>query len=257
PTNGSTYAYPGYARPSSVTPVDDAEDSGLRPFRKRDREDDEDFDDINMTKHPKAKKPRMSGAGFKSSDLADPTTAPNAKSEAQRQFEKAKERKALDKAKLEGRFIMLQAKLRGKKRIVSLPVPSARLHQLVAQQHAKAALTAGEEADAEHEVVEGAAQARQDEGTTDALLKSDIAPRKVVDEKAKYYKRVADGLILTSTTKKALIPVEKDDSYGYVPRERLPGGKRVVVSEGKRKGRPSRQSNVEYEEVDIGSEDER
>jgi len=255
PTNDSSYAYPGYARPSSVTPIDQAEEvGGLRPFRKRQRDDDDDeFEDINMQKHPKAKKPRMSGAGFKSWDLADPTMGSKAKTEAQRQFESAKERKALDKAKTEGRFIMLQAKLRGKKRIVKLNVPGARLHELQLQHAAKTALNAGEEADAEHEVVEGAPQDLHDDDTGDALLKSDLAPRKNADQKAYYQERERNGLVVTGKTRKALIPVEKDDNYGYVQKERAPGGKRVIVTEKKRK---ARMSTKEYEEVDIGSEDE-
>ncbi|TKA79895.1 hypothetical protein B0A55_03677 [Friedmanniomyces simplex] len=254
PTNDSSYAYPGYVRPSSVTPIDEAEEvGGLRPFRKRQRDDDDDFDDINMQKHPKAKKPRMSGAGFKSSDLADPTMGSKARTEAQRQFENAKERKALDRAKNEGRFIMLQAKLRGKKRIVKLIVPGARLHELQLQHAAKTALNAGEEADAEHEVVEGAPRDAHDDDTADALLISDLAPRKNTDSKTYYEQRERDGLVVTGKTRKALIPVENDDSYGYVQKERLPSGKRVIVPENKRK---PRLSTKQYEEVDIGSDEE-
>ncbi|KAK3632351.1 hypothetical protein LTR56_016365 [Elasticomyces elasticus] len=251
PTNDSSYAYPGYARPSSVTPIDEAEEiGGLRPFRKRQRDDEEDYEDINMQKHPKAKKPRMSGAGFRSSDLADPTMGSKARTEAQRQFENAKEQKALARAKTEGRFIMLQAKLRGKKRIVKLKVPSEKLRQFELQQAAKTALNAGEEADAEHEVVEGAAP---EEDTVDPLLISDLAPRKTQNPKAYNEKREREGLVVTGSTRKALIPVEKDDSYGYAQKERLPSGKRVNVSGIKRKGRAS---TMQYEEVDIGSDEE-
>lgn len=255
PSADSSYLYPGYARPSSVEPAnrDDEEIGGLRPFRKRQPDDgeDEEFEDISMQKHPKAKKPRLSAAGFRSSDLADGTTASKAKNEAQRQFEKEKERKALDKAKAEGRFIMLQAALKNKKRIVTLNVPGARLAQLLAQQAARAAMNTGWEADAEHEVEEGA-QPEEEDDISQALLTSDI-PAKKSGTKQYQQQRERDGFVITSKTKKALIPVEKDDNYGYIPRERLANGKRVQVTENKRK---VRQSAVEYEEVDIGSDEE-
>ncbi|KAK3673814.1 hypothetical protein LTR78_006369 [Recurvomyces mirabilis] len=253
PGHDNSYAYPNYARASSVDPIEDDSVGGVRPFKKRGRMDDDDLDDITMSKS-KAKRPRMSGAGFRSSDLADPTAASKAKTEAQRQFEQEKERKALDKAKTDGRFIMLQAKLRGKKRLVTLGVPGARLAQVLAQQAAKAALNAGEDADAEHEVEEGAVYVdREHDHRAAMLLKSDIAPKKIVDPKAYYKNREDKGLVVTGNTKKALIPVEKDDSYGYVPRDRLQGGKRVAVPQGKRK---PRQSDRVYEEVDIGSDEE-
>ncbi|KAK5138394.1 hypothetical protein LTR08_003455 [Meristemomyces frigidus] len=256
PGADTSYTYPGYARPSSIEPMNqDNEDvGGLRPFRKRQREDgeDDDIEDINMQKHPKAKKPRMSAAGFRSSDLADGTTTSKAKTDARGSFEKEKERKALDKAKAEGRFIMLQAALRNKKRIVTLNVPGARLAQLLAQQAAKAAMHAGDDADAEHEVEEGAHQ-KEDEDAAQALLTSDIPEKKTNSSKQYQKQRELDGFVITSKTKKALIPVEKDDNYGYNPRERLPNGKRALVPESRRK---MRQSAVEYEEVDIGSDEE-
>ncbi|KAF2769599.1 hypothetical protein EJ03DRAFT_89440 [Teratosphaeria nubilosa] len=253
PAASNSYPYPEYARPSSVHPADDEDNEevdGIRPFRKRARpdDDDEEFEDsISMQKHPKAKKPRMSGAGFRSTDLAEgPTAAAKAKTEAQRQFEKEKERKALEKAKAEGRFIMLQAALRNKKRVVKLKVPGARLAQLLAQQAARAVLGSGEDADADHEVEEGAQQSDSDHDGPDALLKSDIEVQKPSNPSNNYQERKEKGLIVTSKTKKALIPVEKDENYGYKIRERLPEEKR-------KKGR---KSDVEYEEVDIGSDED-
>jgi hypothetical protein len=93
-------------------------------------------------------------AGFRSFDLAENATGPSAskaKNEAQRQFEKEKERKALEKAKSDGRFIILQAAIKGKRRVVTLRVPGARLAQLLAMQAAKAALNENGDLDAEHE----------------------------------------------------------------------------------------------------------
>ena len=260
PSSSNGYAYPGYGRPESVEPVQE-EAVGMRPFMKRTREDDEDgeFDaDISMSKGPKAKKPRMSAAGFRSSDLAEGGSPFKAMNEAQRQFGKEKERKALDKAKLEGRFIMLQAALKGKKMIVKLAISGARLAQMLAQQAARAAL--GEE-DADGEVEGGgAATAHGDHEEADSggvmLLKSDIrAPvrPKTKDAYREYNEQRKDeGHILTGKTKKALIPVEKDNDYSTKTRNDTPLDKRE-----KRKGRwQGRYHNVQYEEVDVGSDEE-
>ncbi|TKA24777.1 hypothetical protein B0A50_05765 [Salinomyces thailandicus] len=259
PSADSSYLYPDYARPTSVEPAnhDGDEVGGLRPFKRRHGDDaDGDFEDINMQKHPKAKKPRLAAAGFRSSDLADGMIASKAKNEAQRQFEMEKERKALDKAKAEGRFIMLQAALKHKKRVVKLNISGARLAQLLAQQAAQAALGGGEEADGEHEVEEGAQPEEEEDDAGQALLTSDIRPKKKADPKQYIQQRERDGLVVTGKTKKALIPVEKDGDYGYSIRERLPNGKRVRIAEDKSQKRKNRQSHVDYEEVDIGSDDE-
>lgn len=256
PGKTSSYPYPDFVHPSSsAQPTDDDEGvGGLRPFRKRGRDDDEDEAEcINLQKHPKVKKLRMSGAGFRSSDLADgATSVSKARTEIQRQFEQEKERKALDKAKAEGRFIMLQAALRNKKRIVTLQISASRLAQLLAQQAARAALGHRGESNAEHEVQ--GAQPDPDDERFHSLLKSDIIPKKHKDPNQYYQERQEQGLIITGGAKKALIPVEKDDNYGCRARERLPSGKRgLLVPEEKRK---TRHSAVEYEEVDIGSDED-
>ena len=267
PNERDAYTYPGgYARATSVERERRDSDvlGGLTPFKRRRRpDDDEDAEgeDISMTKHPKAKKLKMTAAGFRSSDLAtDPVAGSmsKAKNEAQRQFEREKERKALERAKSEGRFIMLQAALKGKRRVVRLPIPGSRLAQMVAQQAAKAALNAGMEADADHEVEEGAAQQLDAEEADDGdgmLLKSDIAPKKVQNPKQYYAQRQKDGFLLNSTSKKALIPVERDENYGYqAPGRKSKGGAREA--ERARKNQRKTNLNVEYEEVDIGSDDD-
>ncbi|KAI7266794.1 hypothetical protein KC335_g8114, partial [Hortaea werneckii] len=268
PGEDSAFPYPDYARPMSVEPaqVEEGQEGTVNSrLSKRQRGDDEDDEDdfdnagINMQKHPKAKKPKLSAAGFKSSDLADGTIASKAKNEAQRQFEKEKERKALDRAKAEGRFIMLSAALRNKKRIVKLKVPGARLAHLVAQQATSATLEgASEEADADHDIEdEQQDKEYQDDEASHALLTSDIRPKH--DPKLYYQQRERDGFVVTSKTKKALVPIEKDDNYGYDARVRLPNGKRVRIATDpeQRQKRKTRQSHVEYEEVDIGSDEER
>ncbi|CZT24685.1 related to JmjC domain protein [Ramularia collo-cygni] len=282
PDDGSSnYVYPGQHEES---PSGDNMDS-LRPFKKRQRSGheaagDDDFDgDISMQKAPKQKKPRLMQAGFRSFDLAENATGPSAskaKNEAQRQFEKEKERKALEKAKADGRFIILQAAIKGKHRHVVLRVPGARLAQLLAVQAAKAAIH-GDDIDAEHEhehddttiaPLPGPtvhfAQGDADEQDAGSLLKSDIAPKKTPSTiREERERKMRDGIVLTGNTKKALVPVEKDETYGYRPREKQ-NGKWVAIKEveptaasakGKR-NRESRGGHVEYEEIDIGSDDD-
>lgn len=72
-----------------------------------------------------------------------------------------------------------------------------------------------------------------------------------------------DGIVLTGSTKKALVPVEKDESYGYRPREKQNGKwvalKEVEQTAASNKGRRNRESRggyKEYEEIDIGSDDD-
>lgn len=271
PDDGS-YQYPGYGRDD-----DSQEPTGeeLRPFKKRrrsgDGEEDGEFDDIAM-KGKKVKKPRLAAAGFRSTDLAgdaEGAMASKAKNEIQRQFEKEREKKALDKAKVEGRFIMLQAAIKGKKRIVKMRLSPAMLAQEDARQAAKAALAASGQAgdaDAEHEMDDGTAPAPEqgeEESNAALLLKSDIAPkRRNREENQKYHEqRVKEGKIIEGGSKKALVPVEKDEDYGYTYRARMPNGKRVAKKLGptaasnrdsRRRGNPPKQ--VEYDEVDIGSD---
>ncbi|GIZ43328.1 hypothetical protein CKM354_000656000 [Cercospora kikuchii] len=274
--------YAGYAPEASMYPEPEGDNSYHYPIRNGDNvdetpgkkgkgkkrkqargageEEDED-EDIAMSKAPKQKKPRLMAAGFRSHDLAEDAvgaSASKAKNEAQRQFEKEKERKALDRAKAEGRFIMLQAAIKGKKRIVKLPIPGNRLAQVIAQQAAKAAFSAadGPDADAEHDMEDGAQDEEQD--TSGLLLKSDIAPKRNPTEARE--QRLRDGIIVHGGAKKALVPVEKDDNYGYVYRERLPNGQRVSKSQptlaSSKSRRKSQKKATMYEEVDIGSDDD-
>jgi hypothetical protein len=263
--NGDTN-YPDPYRPGSVEPLNDFEDPVTsNDFGKRKRANDEDEqEDIAMTKGKKSKKPRLSAAGFKSVDLADSASAPP-KNEVQRQFGKEKERKALEKAKADGRFIMVQAALKGKKRIVKLSIPGRRLGQLLAAkaaqaaEMAQAALAAGNVGDTcvninggsngNQNIPESVSQPDTAGPLTTDLLKSDIAPKK--DQKELYQQRKDDGRVITSRTKKALIPVEKDDNYGHRSIEK----KKTTAAE-KRPGRKSGSHHIDYEEVDIGSDHE-
>ncbi|KAM3420569.1 hypothetical protein BST61_g3831 [Cercospora zeina] len=267
PEGNNSYHYPDRdGNEVDETPVSARKGKGKkRKQARRTGEEDDDDEDIAMSKAPKQKKPRLMAAGFRSHDLAEEAvgaSASKAKNEAQRQFEKEKERKALDKAKAEGRFIMLQAAIKGKKRIVRLPIPGDRLAQVIAQQAAKAAFTAanGLDADAEHEMEDGALDDEHD--ASGLLLKSDIAPKRNATEVRE--QRLRDGIIVHGGAKKALVPVEKDDNYGYVYRERLPNGQRVKRDSSKQQPtlassksrRKSQKRATMYEEVDIGSDDD-
>jgi hypothetical protein len=266
PNDVNSYRYPEQSQrwPASQDPNgEDMLNSQKRRRTNGEDGDEEEEDDIAMQKSRKQKKPRLAAAGFRSVDLAEDAVGPaasKAKNEAQRQFEKEKERKALDKAKAEGRFIMLQAAIKGKKRVVKLPIPGNRLAQVIAHQAAKAAVR---EVDAEHEVEEGARPDAVEEQDDDngLLLKSDLAPKK--DPNQTREEKMRSGIILTGNTKKALVPIEKDDNYGYVYRERLPNGSRVrrdlskvePTAGGKKQKRQSK-INRQYEEVDIGSDED-
>jgi hypothetical protein len=261
--NGDTN-YPDPYRPGSVEPINDFEDPvTFNDFGKRKRTSDgDDQEDIAMTKGKKSKKPRLSAAGFRSVDLADPApTLP--KNEVQRQFGKEKERKALEKAKADGRFIMVQAALKGKKRIVELSIPGQRLSQLLATNAARlaqAALAAGNGGktganaggglNGHQTVPESILQSDTVQPSTTDLLKSDIAPPRKKNNQEHYKQRIEQGHVITSRTKKALIPVEKDDNYGY----RSVARKNPNAPPKKRPGRKSAAHQVEYEEVDIGSD---
>ena len=262
--------YPDPYRPGSVEPMNQGEDASMGDFNKRKRASDEDeHEDIAMSKGKKVKKPRLSAAGFRSVDLADAGPAPP-KNQVQRQFEKEKERKALEKAKAEGRFIMMQAALKGKKRIVKFSVPGDRLGEILAAKAtqaaelAQAALAAvggnvagdavGSNAPNRQHIAAAAMAKSNGNGTTMDLLTSDIAPKKDPKEISRelYQQRKDEGYLVTSRTKKALIPVEKDDNYGYRSMEKKL--KFPSTAAGKRPGRKSASNHVEYEEVDIGSD---
>ncbi|KAF2479854.1 hypothetical protein BDY17DRAFT_302797 [Neohortaea acidophila] len=262
PDEQTSYSYPTYTQPAPVT--DDSNQdpliAGLRPF-KRPRPEDDDEDGTISMKQGKNKVPRLSAAGFRSSDLGTSELATTAlranKSEAQRQFEKEKERQAVEKAKSDGRFIMLQAALKGKRRIVKLPIDPQKLRQVSAQQAARAALDAGK-VEHEAEAGDGAAQQLEAELEDDAdtiLLKSDIAPKKARDQKAYYQQRQKEGYVISSASKKALIPVEKDGSYRGDGKAKPKGKPGDGAAERKKPARRSA-AHVEYEEVDIGSEED-
>ena len=216
--NGETNDY-SYPDPEDVSrpEVDDGDyqpqtKSRFRPFKrpsKRSRDNDGD-DQIHMDAHPK--KCRIS---------EDPSLALNRpRNEATKQFEKEKERKALEEAKKQGRFIAVQAALKGRRRLVKLRVPGARLAQILARQATRHIQPAP--------VASAAVEGTQAPEET-ILVRSDIAP---TNEKTR--KR--------ATNSKMKVRVEKDEDFS-MRRDRH------QRNETKRK-------HIDYEEVDVATDDE-
>ncbi|KXL44296.1 hypothetical protein M433DRAFT_280022 [Acidomyces richmondensis BFW] len=251
PGETSSYPYPDYVHPSAAQQIGHVAE--LRPFRKRGREDNEnETENINMQNSPNVKKLHLSGSGLRSSDLADGTaSASKPRAEIHRQFEQEKERRTLDTAKAESRYIMLQAVLRHKSRMITLKISAARFAQLLAQQSCRAALGNGEEVDAEQKVIKEVQPDLKDE-CSHSLLKGDITPRNHKDPITSNDERQEQGLLITEGARNAMIPVEKDENYGNRARERLPNEKSWLLI--REEEREIRRSAVEHE-VNIGSEE--
>jgi hypothetical protein len=213
--------YPDIEDSSYVYPKshgEDDEDEEYQPIsslltgsarRKRNQDAYEDDDDkINM-EGSRTKRRRVS---------EDPTSSLyKPRNEATKQFEKEKERKALDEARKAGRFIAAQAALRGKKRVVRLHISGSRLAQLLAQQAAKSFQPVSETPEVDQEVP-----------PENVLVRSDIAPK----EKAK--KKAPQHPI------RMKIRVERDDDYS--------------MSRAARTERRKRPTEADYEEVDVESD---
>ena len=208
------YAYPSSVPPQSLELNYDNEHDGPRPFKRPHAQVSLEDDDgeISMTKHARYKKPKLNTAGSRSSDLAGSSaTLSRASNEAQRQSEKEKERKVLEQAKSEGHFIIRQAALQGKSRVVRLQMPAERLRAIAIQQAAKAALNASEREDADHGLDE--VYEEPDDDDPSVLLESDIPQKEPQDARTVYQQRQKTGLFTSSKSKKALVPVEKNEKF--------------------------------------------
>ncbi|KAG9621312.1 hypothetical protein KCV04_g13685, partial [Aureobasidium melanogenum] len=209
----NSYAYPD--------PLgEDDEDEGYQPIsallsgstrrNKRNQDAYEDDNDEIYMEGTRTKRRRIS------EDPASVLYKP--RNEATRQFEKEKERKALDEAKKAGRFIAAQAALRGKKRVVRLRISGPRLAQLLAQQAAKSFQPVSETPEVDQEVP-----------PENVLVRSDIAPK----EKAKKVPQHPNRM---------KVRVERDDDFSM-------RGERAA-----RTDRRKRPTNADYEEVDVESD---
>lgn len=214
-TEDNGYLYPD---PSDMIPNDDGDyrppTTQFRPFgkphgKKRPRKSDGDVS-ISM-ENPKKRRVTEDAANLM-------TGRP--RNEATKQFEREKERKALEEAKKQGRFFAVSAALRGKKKIIRLKVPGSRLAQLVARQAARhiAMPTIS---------VQEVADESADEMP---ILQSDVTT-KTVKPKAR---------AKPVNPNKAKVRVEKDEEFS---------------TRSDRHGRNAKAGHV-YEEVDILSDDD-
>ncbi|CAD0089384.1 unnamed protein product [Aureobasidium mustum] len=210
----NSYAYPD--------PLgEDDEDEGYQPIsvllsgstrrNKRNQDAYEEDDDEIYMEGARTKRRRVS------EDPAAMVYKP--RNEATKQFEKEKERKALDEAKKAGRFIAAQAALRGKKRVVRLRISGPRLAQLLAQQAAKSFQPVSETPEVDQEVP-----------PENVLVRSDIAPEEKAKKKAPQHPN------------RMKVRVERDDDFSM-------RGERAARTE-----RRKRQTNADYEEVDVESD---
>ena len=129
---------------------------GRQPYNhgKRKRGGDDDDTEITMEK-PKKRRNNEPGA-------AELLASQQAGSQATRQYQNMKERKALEKAKREGRFFSVSAALRGKKKVVRLKVAPHRLAAIVTRRSSPASNTAAQP------------ESSSNEGPD--LLRSDVQP---------------------------------------------------------------------------------
>ncbi|TKA79145.1 hypothetical protein B0A49_01327 [Cryomyces minteri] len=195
----------------------DRTDEDYEPTRKRQRYSDsiDDDDQILLNPHPKKRKPN---------DDPNKTMLPP-RSGATKQFLKEKERKVLEEAKKQGRFIAVSAALRGRKRLVKLRINGAKLAELIATQ-----------------AVQGAAKAFGADGTGDAssnvLVQSDVVPPPTTTAASK------PAVAKSKAFKVSRYRVEDDEDFD-TRRKRNSG------VDGKKKAKPV------YEEVDIESEEDK
>ncbi|KAI9664551.1 MAG: hypothetical protein M1821_005997 [Bathelium mastoideum] len=232
PSNGVDYES-GLVAPAAVMyrpqELEDAEHDDPSYIYQEGHNEDEDYHDDNRSTH---KRRRTSDDGVDISFLGgsnkkrkktDESQAP--KNDATREFMKQKEKRALEEARKQGRFIMYQAAQRGKKKVVTLRINKQKLAELVNNilsrenlDGANAAETAVEE---------------------NVLLRSDIVPSKGVGPKA--------GLKANAKQPKQFrYRVDEDETFGTRKDRR-----RTVGPDGKPKKR-----QPQFEEVTVDSDDE-
>ncbi|KAK4990004.1 hypothetical protein LTR66_006913 [Elasticomyces elasticus] len=231
------YQYPDPTEQNLGGPGDEDADfdpskSQLQPLHrnpkslKRPRQSDPD-ESIDMKPHPKSARPRVFDAG------ANALTNSRPRNEATKQFEKEKERKALEEARKNGRFMAVRAALTGKKKLVKLKINGAKLAQFMAQQTARHAMMDGglgsDGADDQEDDKEEA------EGDRVVLLTSDVVHEKAKGPaKPKSRAEKENGNVLR-------IPLERDEDFG---------------ARADRTERRKKKAEIDYEEVDVGSEEE-
>ena len=179
-----------------------------RRSRTRDT-DDQENEEIRLDGKRKPKR-RKNDEGLKAAD---------AKTASSKQYQKEKERKRLEDAKKQGRFILVAARMKGKSNVVKLKVSRDQLAVLSTRDDGP-----GNEAQPQPDTVES---------NPKFILQSDVLPTaNVVPEPTS-----------PKAPKSFLHPVEADDDFGARGRSNR---------RGTRKTKPNRR----YEEITIDSDDE-
>ncbi|KAJ9642442.1 hypothetical protein H2199_004823 [Coniosporium tulheliwenetii] len=144
------------------------------------------------------------------------------KKDANSQFRKKQQDKALDDARREGRFLMVYAAMKGKHKIIKLKISKEKLAAVKAQQVAQRAMQQGVGTD----------------GSTDkAILQSDVAPKR---------KETQSAGSKPARPSHVRYRVEEDEDFGRRADRR--------VSTLNVATRPKRR--LHYEEIDIGSDED-
>jgi len=193
----------------SYADFDDAEPSQVSNKRKRTSGDDE------ILRVPARKRVRPEDR-----DTAFPVSG------ATKQYRKEQERKALEEARKQGRFIQVHAALKGKSRLVKLPVPGDVLARLQANPHTRN----------RNPIVSAVSQPQK---AGNDLLKSDLAPPP--QALAKAVLETAD-----KQSKQVRVRVEPDDDFKSGRRRR----------DRKSTGKDANKKNIEYEELEIDSDND-
>ena len=229
PSNGVSYQS-GFVAPSAVMypqeePRDGEYDDPNFVYQDGVDDDDDYYDDQGTRKRRRASddSAEINFVANKKRKGIDGLQLP--KNDATRDFMKQKEKKALEEARKQGRFIMFQAAQRGKKKVVTLRINKHRLAEIVNNVLTRESQngTDGAEAVAEDNV----------------LLRSDIAPPHGAGPKA-------GSMRNTKQPKQFRYRVDEDETFGVRKDRRRKGG-----ADGKPKKRQPR-----YEEVTVESDGE-
>ncbi|KAF2872448.1 hypothetical protein BDV95DRAFT_593823 [Massariosphaeria phaeospora] len=221
PTNGyvepSSIMFPDYQPDARADPDPNGEIPRLG--QKRSRDDEEEENEGNNRRKKKSKKKKQK----------DETVQPlQPKHVSGKQYQKEVQRKLLDEAKKEDRFILVAARMKGKSKVVKLSM-SSDLLEAISQRPAPERT----------QVVRQ--QSEEEVGDMRSILQSDILPLKNTADKA---------LEKTKGPKTFRYRVEEDDNYRARRREKESNG----AGAGK-PGRPNRNSN-RFEEVTLDSDEE-
>ncbi|KAF2235168.1 hypothetical protein EV356DRAFT_514536 [Viridothelium virens] len=229
PSNGAEYDS-GYVAPAAVMYRQEPEDGDYEDPSYNYQDGADDDDELYEDNQVNQKRRRASDDGADINFIAnkrrkkvDDTQLP--KNDATREFMKQKEKKALEEARKQGRYIMFQAAQRGKKKVVMLRINKDKLAELVNNSLTRE--------------IQNGQDIPEIEAEENVLLKSDIAPPKVAGPKA-------GPKTNTKQPKQFRYRVDQDETFGTRKDKR-----RTTGPDGKPKKR-----QLQYEEVTVESDEE-